>query len=221
MSDLRAQALAAVNTPNSATAYLNNSTSVTPYGNLTANSSAANMPARPFQNLVSSRVSIPNSAVSYELEDKAVKDLLYWQENQNALAMEHSANEAALNREFQQNSADTAWRRSVDAAEDDRDWQEYMSNTAYQRAIKDLKAAGLNPILAYTNGGSSTPGGSTASAFQASGAQGSGYTSSGAKADYNAAYADYNAAALSRVKSFTEGVNSAANLIKAFIPFTK
>ena len=41
-----------------------------------------------------------------------------------------------------------------------RKWQEHMSNTAYQRAVKDMKKAGLNPILAFANGGASTPGGS-------------------------------------------------------------
>lgn len=52
---------------------------------------------------------------------------------------------------------------NAEQAQKQMDFQERMSNTAHQREVKDLVAAGLNPILS-ANGGASTPSGSSATA---------------------------------------------------------
>lgn len=75
-----------------------------------------------------------------------------WTAEQNAKAMQFNAAEAQKN----------------------RDWQQMMSNTAHQREIKDLMAAGLNPVLSAMNGNG---------AAVTSGATASGVVGSGSKAD--------------------------------------
>lgn len=82
-----------------------------------------------------------------------------WQERQNVLAMQFNAQEAAKS----------------------RSWQEYMSNTAHQREIKDLKAAGLNPVLSAMGGnGAAVTSGATASGVTSAGSKGEVDTSANA-----------------------------------------
>jgi len=50
---------------------------------------------------------------------------------------------------------------SAKAAQKQMDFQERMRSTQYQTAMADMRSAGLNPILAYKQGGAGTPGGST------------------------------------------------------------
>jgi len=66
-----------------------------------------------------------------------------------------------------QQSANQANR---DIAQMQQSFQESMSNTSYQRAVADMQAAGLNPMLAYSQGGASTPTGATAQMQSALGA---------------------------------------------------
>lgn len=49
-------------------------------------------------------------------------------------------------------------------------FQERMSGTAYQRAVTDMRSAGLNPMLAYSQGGASAPVGSMPQVQNAAGA---------------------------------------------------
>lgn len=74
--------------------------------------------------------------------------------------------------QYQTESNAKAMAFSAEQADKNRVWQERMSNTAHQREVKDLLAAGLNPVLSAMSGnGATTPSGASASGVSSSGAQ--------------------------------------------------
>lgn len=85
-----------------------------------------------------------------------------------------NAEQAQLQREWSAQQSAKAMQFNAAEAQKNRDWQEMMSNTAHQREIKDLIAAGLNPVLSAMNGNG---------AAVTSGATASGVVGSGSKAD--------------------------------------
>lgn len=97
--------------------------------------------------------SIAGGLLSNMGQQSANEANLQIQQNNSAF----NAHEAALNREW-----------SADQADINRAYQTDMSNTVWQRGVRDMQAAGMNPMLAYSQGGAPAPQGNMAQSSAAS-----------------------------------------------------
>ena len=88
-------------------------------------------------------------------------------------AMRFSAEQAAQQMAFQKAMMENQQSYNSAEARNQRDWQEHMRATAYQATVKDMIAAGINPILAAQLGATSAGSGAQASSGMAQGAMGS------------------------------------------------
>lgn len=76
---------------------------------------------------------------------------------------------ANINNQFNADQAELQRTWSAEQASKAMDFSKSMSNTQWQRGVKDMQRAGLNPMLAYSQGGASSPGGATGSGAAATG----------------------------------------------------
>lgn len=120
---------------------------------------------------------VTNPAKAADLPASGVEDLstqfqslvdqIYDLNEKNNARMEEAAERQMR---YQDQSQAKTMQFNAEQAQLDRDWQEYMSNTAHQREIADLKAAGLNPVLS-ANGGAAVGSGASASVAAQSGSK--------------------------------------------------
>lgn len=116
-----------------------------------------------FSNAQTNEYAKQNAAQTQQYTQQNMQQAQTFNAQQQLQSQEYNAAQADISRQWSAGQQQQAEQFNASQAQLNRDYQTQMSNSAYQRATADMKAAGLNPILAYQQGGASTPGGSSGS----------------------------------------------------------
>lgn len=144
-----------------------------------------------------------------------------WADKTNAETRDFNAQQSQIQRDWQAGQNQLIMDFNADQAAQTRAWQEAMRNTQFQATVKDLKAAGLNPVLAV-GAQAMTPSATSASASSGQGSSASAGAVGGSAATVGGSYGYHNRnSAAAVVSSVGSVVNSIGNLLKgisSFIP---
>lgn len=122
--------------------------------------------------LIYGAISVGTSAVAASMQNQANQSINAFNAAQAgdmyAETERYNYQQAEATRAYNSAEAATARYFNSEQADKQRGWLQDMSNSQYQRSVADMKAAGLNPMLAYSQGGAGTPSAAAASGPAAS-----------------------------------------------------